>query len=82
MAQSAVGRSSALHNRDSKQIPNKPPDRNLRELRKQEMLNNLVRVHEEAPVVKITRTKETYDRLLEKKGPEIDYSSDSSDEED
>ena len=45
------------------------------------MLNNLVRVHEEVPVVKITKTKATYDKLLEMKGPEVDYSSESSEEE-
>jgi hypothetical protein len=66
----------------SSNIPNKPPAKNLRELRKQELLNNLVRVKEEVVTVKVTKTKKTYDKLMSTRG-EIEYeSSESSADED
>lgn len=60
----------------------RPPKQNLRELRKQEILNNLVRIKEEAPEVKLTKTKITYDKLMQLKGAHLEDSSDSTDEED
>ena len=46
------------------------------------MLNNLVKVKEEIEVVKITKTKITYDRLIAKRGADsYDTQESSGDDE-